>query len=68
MSDPRDVYEQAEELFYLTVVDDDEPEEPEVDDDFPMYLEYDGMWGASDFDNDRAAAEYEAYEREVWGD
>jgi hypothetical protein len=51
---------------------DDEDEEsdyefPDVYDDFPMSLEYDGLWGASDFENDQASAREDEYEREMYG-
>lgn len=45
----------------------DAPEEPDVNDDFPMALEYNGMYGASDFAIEQAAQEYDRYESEVFG-
>jgi hypothetical protein len=41
-------------------------DEPDQNDDFPMYLEYDGLWGASDFASDQAAAEQDRFESEGW--
>jgi hypothetical protein len=43
-------------------------DEPDFDDDFPMSVEYDGLWGVSDFDADRASAEQDALEREFFGE
>jgi hypothetical protein len=63
----------ASQLFDYSTSDDcpihdpDYEDEPEVDDDFPMYLEYDGLWGASDFENDQASAREDEYEREMYG-
>jgi hypothetical protein len=38
-------------------------DEPEIDDDFPMSVEYDGLWGGSDFQDEITAqreTEFEA--------
>jgi hypothetical protein len=49
------------------LADEDTPE-PDVDDDFPMSLEYDGLYGVSDFAADQAAREEEQFERELLGE
>ena len=42
--------------------------EPDVDDDFPMSLEYDGLYGASDFEVEQAAQREAEYENFFTGD
>lgn len=46
----------------VTDIGGENDEETDVDDDFPMYVEYDGLWGGSDFAADEAAAREDAYE------
>ena len=48
--------------------DDGDDDEPDVDDDFPMYLEYDGLYGASDFAIEQSAQDEDRYEAEAYGD
>ena len=47
---------------------DDDEFEPDTDDDFPMSLEYDGLWGAPDYLIEQSAQEEAGLEREVLGD
>lgn len=37
-------------------------DEPDINDDFPMSVEYDGLWGASDFAIEQAAQDEARYE------
>ena len=44
----------------------DEDDEPDVDDDFPMSVEYDGLYGAPDFLIEQSAQDEAAMEGGLW--
>jgi DNA-directed RNA polymerase subunit RPC12/RpoP len=46
----------------LQTNDDDEDDEPDMDDDFPMSVEYDGLYGAPDFIVEQSAQDEARYE------
>lgn len=43
-------------------------DDTDIDDDFPMSVEYDGLYGASDWLVEEAAAREDEFEREFGGD
>lgn len=51
-------------------LDEDEwfDDDPPVNDDVPLSVEYDGLWGASDFLIEEAAQREAEYEYELWSE